>query len=98
MKMVSLSEAKAHLSRHVERARQGESVRIQVRGVPVTDWVPIRDESFGKFDEGHLRALERAELVRRGRGQMPALIFKPGPAVRGKGLAATLLDERRSDR
>jgi prevent-host-death family protein len=98
MKMVSLSEAKAHLSRHVERARHGESVRIQVRGVPVAELVPIRDESSGKLDEGELRALERAGLVRRGRGQMPALIFKPGPSVRGKGLAATLLDERRAGR
>jgi prevent-host-death family protein len=98
MKMVSLSEAKAHLSRHVERARHGESVRIQVRGVPVAELVPIRDESSGKLDEGDLRALERAGLVRRGRGQMPALIFKPGPSVRGKGLVATLLDERRAGR
>ena len=98
MKMVSLSEAKAHLSRHVERARHGESVRIQVRGVPVAELVPIRDESSGKLDEGDLRALERAGLVRRGRGQMPALIFKPGPSVRGKGLVATLLDERRTGR
>jgi prevent-host-death family protein len=98
MKMVSLSEAKAHLSRHVERARHGESVRIQVRGVPVAELVPIRDESSGNIDEGDLRALERAGLVRRGRGQIPALIFKPGPSVRGKGLVATLLDERRTGR
>jgi prevent-host-death family protein len=96
--MVSLSEAKAHLSRHVERARHGESVRIQVRGVPVAELVPIRDESSGNIDEGDLRALERAGLVRRGRGQIPALIFKPGPSVRGKGLVATLLDERRTGR
>jgi len=98
MKMVSLSEAKAHLSRHVERARHGESVCIQVRGVPVAELVPIHDESAGKPDEGDLRALERAGLIRRGRGQMPAMIFKPGPSVRGKGLAATLLDERRAGR
>jgi prevent-host-death family protein len=98
MKMVSLSEAKAHLSRHVERARHGESVRIQVRGVPVAELVPISDESSGKADDGDLRELERAGLIRRGKGQLPELIFKPGPSVRGKGVVATLIDERRAGR
>jgi prevent-host-death family protein len=98
MKMVSLSEAKAHLSRHVERARHGESVRIQVRGVAVAELVPISDQSSGQADDGDLRELERAGLIRRGKGQMPELIFKPGPSVRGKGVAATLLDERRTGR
>jgi prevent-host-death family protein len=98
MKMVSLSEAKAHLSEHVDRVKHGETVRIQVRGVPVAELVPIRDESSGKLDEGDLRALERAGLVRRGRGQMPAQIFKAGPSVRGKSLSTTLLDERRAGR
>jgi prevent-host-death family protein len=98
MKMVSLSEAKAHLSQHVERVRHGESVRIQVRGVPVAELVPISDESSGAVDDGDLRELERAGLIRRGKGQMPELIFKPGPSVRGKGVLATLLDERRAGR
>ena len=98
MKMVSLSEAKANLSQHVERARHGESVRIQVRGVPMAELVPIRDQSSGKADDGDLRELERAGLIRRGKGEMPEVIFKPGPAVRGKGVLATLLDERRAGR
>lgn len=98
MKMVSLSEAKAHLSQHVERARHGESVRIQVRGVPVAELVPIGDDSSGEADDGDLQALERAGLISRGRGPLPELIFKPGPPVRGKGVAATLVDERRAGR
>ena len=98
MKMVSLSEAKAHLSRHVERARHGESVCIQVRGVPVAELVPIGEKSSGKADDGDLLELERAGLIRRGKGPMPELIFKPGPSVRGKGVAATLQDERRTGR
>ena len=98
MKMVSLSEAKAHLSRYVERARHGESVRIQVRGVPVAELVPIGDDSSGEADDGDLRELERAGLIRRGRVRVPELIFKPGPPVRGRSVSATLLNERRAGR
>lgn len=99
MKMVSLSEAKANLSRHVERARHGESVRIQVRGVAVAELVPVKtDETPGDVDLSELQDLERAGLVRRGHGALPEEILKPGPAVRGKGVMSALLDERRNGR
>lgn len=95
--MVSLSEAKANLSRHVDRVRHGESVCIQVRGVPVAELVPVSDTE-GPVDAGELQELERAGLVRRGRGAFPEAILKPGPTVRGKGVMAALLDERRAGR
>ena len=98
MKMVSLSEAKANLSRHIERVRHGECVRIQVRGVPVAELVPVGDRAQGDADAGELRELERAGLVRRGRVALPEVILKPGPAVRGKGVMAALLDQRRAGR
>jgi prevent-host-death family protein len=98
MKMVSLSEAKANLSRHVERVRHGESVRIQVRGVAVAELVPVAGGAKDDVDAGELQELERAGLIRRGRGAFPDAIFKPGPAVRGKGVMAALLDERRTGR
>jgi prevent-host-death family protein len=98
MKMVSLSEAKANLSRHVERVRHGESVRIQVRGVAVADLVPVIDEMPGGVDLSELQDLERAGLVRRGHGALPEEILKPGPAMRGKGVMSALLDERRAGR
>lgn len=98
MKMVSLSDAKANLSRHVDRARHGESVRIHVRGIPVAELVPVGGNSPSETAAGELCELERAGLVRRGRGEVPDAIFKPGPVVRGKGAMAGLLDERRSGR
>jgi len=98
MKMVSLSEAKANLSRHVERARHGESVRIQVRGVAVAELVPVTDETPGDVDLSELQDLERAGLVRRGHGALPEEILKPGPPVRGKGVMSALLDERKAGR
>jgi prevent-host-death family protein len=98
MKMVSLSEAKANLSRHVERVRHGESVRIHVRGVPVAELVPVEGGMLGEAEAGMLQELERAGLVRRARGALPDAIFKPGPAARGKGVMSALLDERRAGR
>ncbi len=98
MKMVSLSEAKANLSRHVERVRHGEAIRIKVRGVPVAELVPVGGGAPGEPDGAELQELERAGLVRRGRGALPEEILKPGPAVRGKGVMAALLDERRAGR
>lgn len=96
MKMVSLSDAKANLSRHVDRVRHGESIRIQVRGVTVAELVPV--EHGGDGDASELQELERAGLVRRGRGIFPDSILKPGPAARGKGVTAALLAERRAGR
>ena len=98
MKTVSLSEAKANLSRHVERVRHGEAIRIQVRGVPVAELVPVGAAAPGGAEAGGLEELKRAGLVRRGRGALPDAIFEPGPAVRGKGVMAALLDERRAGR
>jgi len=37
VEIVGLAEAKAHPSRHVERATQDESARIQLRGVPAAE-------------------------------------------------------------
>ncbi len=98
MKVVSLSDAKANLSRHVERARNGEPVRIKVRGVPVAELVPVKDAKPGDVEDSELQDLERSGLVRRGLGAFPEELFKPGPAVRGKGAMAALLSERRSGR
>ncbi len=97
MKMVSLSEAKANLSRHVERVRHGESVRIQVRGVPVAELVPVGGREQAGPEDGELAEMERAGLVRRGTGRLVPEILKPGPSVRGSAMAA-LIDERRNGR
>ena len=96
--MVSLSDAKANLSRHVNRVRHGESIGIQVRGVPVAELVPVGESVEGAPDDAELRELERAGLIRRGRGELPDAIFKPGPVARGAAVTAALLEERKAGR
>jgi len=77
MKMVSLSRGKAHLSLVRRRARHGESVRIQVRGVPVAELVPTRDDSSAEADDGDSSGLDGQDLIRR--GPWPALPSISGP-------------------
>ena len=71
MKMLSLSEAKANLSRHAERVRHGESLRIQVRGVPVAELVPVTEGAEGDADTGELRELERTGRAPNGSARNP---------------------------
>lgn len=94
--MAKLSEVKDGLSRYVERVRRGDRVRILVRGVPAADLVPVPDA--GTDPDPSLAELERAGVIRRGRGGVPAEILRPGPRGRGRPLSRDLIDERRSGR
>ena len=101
MKMVSLSEAKANLSRYVESAKQGTRVRILIREVPAADLVPIEAESQEKSSEldEYIKRLEKGGLIKRGRGRIPMLVLKPGPALKSKASAVeSFLKERYSGR
>jgi prevent-host-death family protein len=77
MRNVNLAEAKAHLSRLVERAAAGETVRIMRRGKPVAQITAIKTRAQ-RIDLPALRALTDAmplqqesarDLVRRLRDQ-----------------------------
>lgn len=93
--MASLSKVKDQLSRYVDEARQGQRIRILVRGRPAADLVPV---PAGDAVEQELEDLERAGLVRRGKGGVPEAIFTPGPRVRGPGLSRSIVEERRRSR
>lgn len=99
--MVSLSEAKANLSRYVESVKQGTRVRILIRDVPAADLIPIEPASQGKSIEtnDYLSGLERSGLIKRGKGHVPETILKPGPTLR-KNVSAveSFLKERYSGR
>ncbi len=90
MKSVSVSEAKAHLSRILGWVRAGETVYILDRGVPVA-----RLEAVGGKCPEALKVLERSGLVRRGSG-CRRLRASPVP-VEGSVLEL-LLEERREGR
>lgn len=90
MKMANLSEVKDQLSAYVDLARNGQSVRIMVRGVPAADLVPIPPPE----GEAWLAERERRGIVRRGAVPLDPLLLEIGPAVEGAP-SDELVSERR---
>jgi prevent-host-death family protein len=98
VKAIKLSDAKNNLSRYVDRVRQGERLRILVRGVPAADLVPVADWDEGTDTDGRLADLERRGLLRRGTGQFPEALLQPGPRAGGRALSEEVVEERRAGR
>jgi prevent-host-death family protein len=99
MKMASISETKDRLSALIDRVRHGETVVITDRNVPVARLEPAVG-SRATDTAGRLARLERAGVLRRGRGG-PAreiLATPPPTAERGASALRALLEERESGR
>jgi prevent-host-death family protein len=97
MKRTSITDAKNGLSALLERVRRGERVVIEDRGVPVARLEPVFDApDVG----GRLARLERAGLVRRPSGAVPAAVLDTAPPrpSHGATLSRAVLDERNEDR
>jgi prevent-host-death family protein len=97
MKTTTITQAKNGLSALIDQVRDGESVLILDRGVPVARLEPV---AAYPDPAGHLSRLERAGVIRVGEAAPPLdLLRQPAPALVGGGSAVTaLLDERRSGR
>ena len=95
MKTATITEAKNGLSALIDRVRAGESVVITDRGVPVA----VLEPASGRVDlDDRLARLERAGIVRRGKGEFPLeLLRTPGPTPKdGISVVDAVLEERRS--
>jgi prevent-host-death family protein len=97
VKRASISEAKNGLSALLDRVRQGQTVVIEDRGVPVAR---LEGLAGGPMPEGRLARLEREGIVTPPTAALPASFFSsPPPRPRHRRTAsATLLDERRDGR
>lgn len=96
MKRASISEAKNGLSALLDRVRQGQSVVIEDRGIPVA-----RLEGLGgAAPEGRVARLERDGLIKRPPARLPASFFTERlPKTRhGRAASDLLIDERRDSR
>ena len=98
MKRASISEAKNRLSALLDRVRQGGSVVIEDRGVPIARLEPVT--GTGLDPEGRLARLERQGLLRRpAKGAAKSLLASRPPRPRGGWKASdVLIDERREGR
>ena len=95
MKIVSVSELKANLSKYLRVVRLGGEVQVLDRGVPVARLVGLAVGSEGGGRQ-HRERLIAAGLVRPGRGDAAA-ILETTPLELPVSLVEAL-DEERSDR
>jgi prevent-host-death family protein len=93
MVSVRISELKAALSRYLDRVRSGEEVVVTDRGKPVAKLVPLGAERFQAA--GHLEALEREGVVRRGTNRLPPDFWRRSrPRDMGGSVRRAVLEDR----
>ena len=99
MKKSSISETKNRLSELLERVRRGETILITDRDRPVARLEPVGSGLAAEV-EGRLGRLERAGMLRLGRGELVERIFaEPAPRPKkGASAVAALLEERNNGR
>ena len=97
MGTTTITEAKNKLSALIDRVQAGESIVILERGRPVARLEPIVEQDD---PTGRLARLERAGLIKIGKGKPPLeLIRQPPPKpLHGASVLEALLEERREGR
>jgi prevent-host-death family protein len=96
MRRATITEAKNGLSALIDRVKAGETILITDRGVPVARLEPA---VTADDDEGRLARLERAGIIRRGRGDPRRTLDRPPtPTIGGASVVELLLEDRRSGR
>jgi prevent-host-death family protein len=91
---VSVPEAKNNLSKLLRRVREGESILILDRKIPVARLEPLPRGSK-EADEAHWADLERRGLAKRGKGKLPKDFWtRPRPKFKGGSVVETLLKMR----
>src|SRR5215203_6492005 len=96
MRSASVTEAKNGLSALLALVKEGETVTITERGVPIARIEPMRELVD---PDGRIARLERAGVLHRGSGTLPPEFFSmPLPQTGGAGptLSELVIEERRS--
>jgi antitoxin (DNA-binding transcriptional repressor) of toxin-antitoxin stability system len=94
MRKASVSDLKNQISRYLDYVKQGETVLVLDRRVPVAELKPVT----GKSSSGKLLALERKGIIRLGRGKIPEKFFKEKLGGKGARIVDALLEEREKGR
>jgi prevent-host-death family protein len=95
MRRATITEAKNGLSALIDRVRAGETILITDRGVPVARLEPAN--SADDDDEGRLARLERAGVIRRGRGDPRWILERPPIRVApGRPISDYVIEDRES--
>ena len=99
MKKATISETKNRLSALIDLVRHGETVLIVDRDRPVARLEPVVVPEATEAD-GRLQRLERAGILRRGKGEAEPEILKKSPPrpCSGGDILQALLEEREEAR
>lgn len=96
MRRATITQAKNGLSALIDQVKAGETILITDRGVPVARLEPAATASD---DEGRLARLERAGIIRRGRGDTHKILERPPiRTVDGSSVVELMLEDRRTGR
>jgi prevent-host-death family protein len=95
METATITEVKNGLSALIDRVKAGESIVVTDRGIPVAVIEPVTEHV--DLDD-RLARLERAGIIRRGKGKVPLeLLRTPGPTPKdGMSIVDAVIEERRS--
>lgn len=92
MTIASVTEAKNNLSKLLKKVRNGESMLILDRNIPVARLEPLPPGSK-EADEAHWAELERQGLVKRGKGQIAeGFLDAPAAGTEGRSCQNTARD------
>jgi antitoxin (DNA-binding transcriptional repressor) of toxin-antitoxin stability system len=94
MKKASVSDLKNQISRYLDYVKNGETVLVLDRMVPVAELRPVT----GKSSSGKLVALERKGIIRLGSGEIPEKFFKRKIGGKRASILDALLEEREKGR
>ena len=95
MKKASISEAKNRLSALLDRVRNGQTVIIEDRGIPIARLEPLAGSA-----EGRAARLARQGLVRPPRRKLTDAFFKTSLPLppKGRSASAIVIEERSESR
>jgi len=97
MKTAAVSELKASISEYLSKVKAGEEVLVTDRGKPIAKLIPL--DRVDTEVPAHLLMLEKAGLVRIGKGRINADFWDlPRPKDKKGLLLKALLDERAEER
>ncbi len=98
MKTVTVTNAKAHLSRLLGLVRRGETILILHRGNPIARLEPVTQMVEG-LEQERLERLERAGILRHAHVAPPGRLPVPKAALPdSRSLLSALLEEREEGR
>ncbi len=93
MKKANISDLKNNLSRYLDLVREGETIQVLDRDIPIAMITSI-SESGGILREDRIRQMERKGLIRIGKPALLKSILNNPPPGKKTGALKALLEER----